>query len=112
MITRFTAHRPRTLRGLIVITAALLGAVLPVTAAPAASAGTAPGATPIVRAAGAFPHVTVTDGSCAQATVLALEKRRLLKNADHLAGAVDAVLRTPTHHRCAALVDYLRQTSA
>ena len=111
--TRFTASRPRTLRGLMVITAALLGTVVPVMGAPAASAHTVPTAAPIVltaSVAATAPHLT--DGSCVEATVLALEKRRLLKNADHFAGAVDAVLRNPTHHRCAELVDYLRQTSA
>jgi hypothetical protein len=113
MIHRFTAHRPRALRGLIVITAALLGAVVPVTGAPAASARTTPAAAPIVRTVqSAAPLSRGGDGQCVEATVLAVEKRRLLKNADHFAGAVDAVLRNPSHHRCAALVDYLRQTSA
>jgi hypothetical protein len=113
MLHRFTARRPRTLRGLLVITAALFGAVVPIGGAPAASARTVPNAAPIVRAvhsAASLPRGG--EGQCVEATVLAVEKRRLLKNADHFAGAVDAVLRNPSHHRCAALVDYLRQTSA
>lgn len=125
MKTRFAAREPRSLRSLIVIASALLGAVLPVAAAPAASARTAPAASSIVRTApdnavnavpntvpNAAPIPRSLTGPCARATLLAVQKRQLLKNADHFAGAMDAVLRNPPHHRCAALVDYLRQTSA
>lgn len=121
MKTRFAAREPRSLRSLIVIASALLGAVLPVAAAPAASARTAPAASSIVRTApdnavnavpNAVPIPRSLTGPCARATLLAVQKRQLLKNADHFAGAMDAVLRNPPHHRCAALVDYLRQTSA
>lgn len=119
MITRFTADKPRTLRGLMVIAAALLGAVVPVAAAPAASARTAPAAGSIARTAvpqaqvrSATPLPDRVSGPCVQAAVLAVQKRQLLKKADRFADAVDAVLRTQPHHRCSALVDYLRQTSA
>ena len=46
MIHRFTARRPRVLRGLIVITTALIGAVVPVGGASAASARTVSAAAP------------------------------------------------------------------
>ena len=112
MTHRFTARRPRTLRGLIVIAAALLGAFVPIGGAPAASARTTPAAAIVQTVHNAALLTRAGDAQCVEAGVLAVEKRHLLKNADHFAGAVDAVLRNPAHHRCAALVDYLRQTSA